>query len=57
MSTSVDLMTTETLSPGLRPRASAEPRVIMETNSRLPTEITTSAATLPSFSDFTVPAN
>src|SRR5947207_10226782 len=36
---------------------STEPRVMAETTSRSPTAITTSAMTLPSLTDFTVPLN
>src|SRR5262249_6524971 len=55
--TSVDLTTTRTASPGFRAIASTDPRVIAETNSKLSTCTTTSAMTLPSFTDLTVPAN
>src|SRR5947209_4226950 len=57
ISTSVDLMTAVTVSPALRPMCSADPRVMAETISRLPTVTTTSAMTSPSLTDLTVPLN
>ena len=55
MITSVDLMIALTVSPALRLRASALARVIAETISIAPTLTMTSAITLPSFTDLTVP--
>ena len=52
--TSVDLMTALTESPAFSPISSADPRVMAATISTPPTVITTSAITLPSFTDLIV---
>src|SRR5688500_10293176 len=52
---SVDLMIALTVSPSFWPRLSAEPRVITDTISTLPTTTTTSAMIPSIFTDFTVP--
>ena len=55
--TSVDLIIAVTVSPGLSASFSTDPRVTADTISIDPTEITTSAITLPSFTSLTVPLN
>src|ERR1043165_6197575 len=55
--TSVDLMIALTESPAFRPSCSADARLIRDTISMLSTLTITSAITLPSFTDLTVPLN
>jgi hypothetical protein len=56
-STSVDLMITRTIEPSRSPSRSADPRVIAETISWPLTSTTTSAMTVPSLTDLTVPCS